>query len=153
MWVKHLGIRWVPGGAEGAVGSSWPSLAARRGSKLTRQEHVEEQGHFVLEDLTGGSGVFYTTYNAAGLQRSTILEARDVEEERVRILSPDSSVEIERDQLQLDGSSIPIESNQSEVSCQFLLPYSRKFSRGANFRNFHRHAGKRENKNCKNFRE
>jgi len=114
MWVKHLGIRWVPGGAEGAVGSSWPSLAARRGSKLTRQEHVEEQGHFILEDLTGGCGVFYTTYNAAGLQHSTILEARDAEEERVRILSPDSSVEIERDQLQLDGSSIPIESNQSE---------------------------------------
>ena len=106
---KHLGIRWTPGGAEGAAGSSWQSLVARRGSKLTRQEHVQEHGHFILEDLTGGGGVFYTTYNAAGLQRSAILEAKDAEEQGVRILSPDSSTEIES-----DGSSNPIESNQSE---------------------------------------
>ena len=81
---RHVAIRWVPGSAGG---TSFRSLSTRRGSKLMRQERFDGHGHFVLEDLTGGSGVFHVTYNATGLQRSAIPE--DTEEQRVvRSLSP-----------------------------------------------------------------
>ena len=52
-----------------------------------RQDCFDGHGHFVLEDLTGGSGVFCVTYNATSLQHSAIPE--DTEEQRVvKVSSP-----------------------------------------------------------------
>ena len=81
---RHVAIRWVPGSTGG---TSFRSLSVRRGSKLMRQDCFDGHGHFVLEDLTGGSGVFCVTYNATSLQHSAIPE--DTEEQRVvKVSSP-----------------------------------------------------------------
>ena len=81
---RHVAIRWVPGSTGG---TSFRSLSVRRGSKLMRQECFDGHGHFVLEDLTGGSGVFCVTYNATSLQHSAMPE--DTEEQRVvKVSSP-----------------------------------------------------------------
>ena len=81
---RHVAIRWVPGSTGG---TSFQCLSVRRGSKLMRQDCFDGHGHFVLEDLTGGSGVFCVTYNATSLQHSAIPE--DTEEQRVvKVSSP-----------------------------------------------------------------
>ena len=94
VWSNHVRLKWVPGSPKPLKRFPTP----RRGSKLTRQGHVDEIGYYVLEDLTEGKGVFHVIEDPMDSQQASILEGA--------FLCPDSSVEVQIDQ-SIEHKSVP----------------------------------------------